>query len=122
MKKGLQGLTALAGLLMLLGGLAFVFSPAIMEPYFSVRASQSHGMGTLRGDLGGAFLSLAAFTLYGSRPGNAKWLAVPVVFLCAILFGRMVHVVLDGLTQDAIRSIVIELVGLVLLERARRTL
>jgi hypothetical protein len=122
MEKGLQGLTILVGLLMLLGGLSFVFFPTIMEPFFSVTAIQGHGMGTIRGDLGGAFLSLSAFTLYGSRPENAKWLAVPVVFLCAILFGRAVHIVLDGITNDAIRSVVIEVIGIVLLEAARRKL
>lgn len=122
MEKGLQGLTILVGLLMLLGGMVLVFSPVAMEPIFSVTAIQGHGMGTIRGDLGGAFLALSVFTLYGSRPENAKWLAVPVIFLCAILFGRVVHIVLDGITNDAIRSVVIEVIGVVLLEGARRKL
>ena len=44
MEKGLQGLTILVGLLMLLGGLSFVFSPTIMEPFFAVTAIANAGM------------------------------------------------------------------------------
>jgi hypothetical protein len=79
-------------------------------------------MGTLRGDLGGLFLTLAVFTLYGSRPGKSAWLAVPVVFMLTVLLGRTVHILIDGLSEPAIRSTVIEIIGLVLLEAARRKL
>jgi len=79
-------------------------------------------LGTLRGDLGGLFLGLAIFTLYGSRRGNSSWLLVPVVFLLTILFGRILHIAIDGLSQPAIRSTVIEIVGILILEMARRKL
>ena len=122
MEKGLRVVLALLALGMLAGAMGFMFDPAVMEADFSVRAIETHGMGTLRGDLGGTFLMLAIFTFHGSRPGNAAWLAVPLVFMLTVLFGRMVHIVLDGLTDPAIRSTVIELVAVALLEYSRRTL
>ena len=107
---------------MLIGAVGFIFNPAAMEADFAVRALETHGMGTLRGDLGGTFLMLAIFTFHGSRPGSAAWLAVPLVFMLTVLFGRVVHIVLDGLTDPAIRSTIIELIAVAILEYARRKL
>ena len=122
MEKALRILLRLLALGMFIGAVGFIFNPAGLEAEFAVGALETHGMGTLRGDLGGAFLMLAIFTFHGSRPGNAAWLAVPLVFMLTVLFGRTVHIVLDGLTDPAIRSTVIELVAVAILEYARRTL
>ena len=122
MEKSLRIAAAFIGISMLIGAIGFMFSPEAMEAQFSVVASRVDGMGTLRGDLGGFFLALSIFTLYGSRPGKSAWLAVPVVFLLAVLLGRTVHVLIDGLSQPAIRSTLIEIVAIVLLEAARRKL
>ena len=122
MEKALRILLRLLALGMFIGAVGFIFNPAGMEAEFAVGVLETHGMGTLRGDLGGAFLMLAIFTFHGSRPGNAAWLAVPLVFMLAVLFGRTVHIVLDGLTDPAIRSTVIELVAVAILEYAHRTL
>ena len=122
MEKALRILLRLLALGMFIGAVGFIFNPAGMEAEFAVGALETHGMGTLRGDLGGAFLMLAIFTFHGSRPGNAAWLAVPLVFMLTVLFGRTVHIVLDGLTDPAIRSTVIELVAVAIIEYARRTL
>ena len=122
MEKGLRIAVVLIGVSMVLGAVGFMFSPEAMEAQFSVVASRVDGMGTLRGDLGGLFLTLAVFTLYGSRPGKSAWLAVPVVFMLAVLFGRTVHILIDGLSEPAIRSVVVEIIALVVLEAARRKL
>ena len=122
MAQSLRFLLRLMALTMLLGALGFIFDPASMEQQFAVTALDTHGMGTLRGDLGGTFLMLALFTFYGAREGHAAWLAVPLVFMITVLFGRMVHIALDGLTDEAIRSTVIELIAVAILEYSRRAL
>ena len=122
MELALRILLRLLALGMLIGAVGFMFNPAAMEADFAVRALETHGMGTLRGDLGGTFLMLALFTFHGSRPGSAAWLAVPLVFMLTVLFGRVVHIVLDGLTDPAIRSTIIELIAVAILEYARRKL
>ena len=122
MELALRILLRLLALGMLIGAVGFIFNPAAMEADFAVRALETHGMGTLRGDLGGTFLMLAIFTFHGSRPGSAAWLAVPLVFMLTVLFGRVVHIVLDGVTDPAIRSTIIELIAVAILEYARRKL
>ena len=122
MDKALPILLKMLSLGMLLGAFGFIFDPVSMEADFAVTALETHGMGTIRGDLGGTFLMLAIFTFYGSRPDNAAWLAVPLVFMLTVLFGRMVHIAIDGLTDPAIRSTVVELAAIALLEYSRRTL
>ena len=86
MEMALRILLRLLALGMFMGSVGFIFNPAGMEADFAVRALETHGMGTLRGDLGGTFLMLAIFTFHGSRPGNAPWLAVPLVFMLTVLF------------------------------------
>ena len=117
--KVLRVILTLMGIVALLGSVGFMLDPAGMEADFAVVASRTDGLGTLRGDLGGMFLTAAIFILYGSRPGKSAWLIVPTVLLFAVLFGRGIHIVLDGLTQPAIRSTLIEIVSIVILEFAR---
>jgi hypothetical protein len=122
MDKGIRIVIVLMGLLALLAGLGFIFVPNQMEAEFSVVASRVDGLGTIRGDLGGMFLMAAGFILYGSRPGNSAWLVVPIVLLITVLFGRTVHIIVDGISQPAIRSTLVEIFALLFLDFARRRL
>lgn len=122
MDKGIRIVVVLMGLLALLAGLGFIFTPTQMEAEFSVVASRLDGLGTIRGDLGGMFLMAAGFILYGSRPGNSAWLVVPIVLLITVLFGRTVHIIVDGISQPAIRSTLVEIFALLFLDFARRRL
>ena len=122
MEKGIRIVLVLMGLLALLAGLGFIFIPVQMETEFSIVASRVDGLGTIRGDLGGMFLMAAGFILYGSRPGKSLWLLVPMVLLVTVLFGRTVHIIVDGISQPAIRSTLIEIFALLFLNYARRRL
>ncbi len=122
MDKGIRIGVVLMGLIALLGGLGFIFAPTQMEADFSIVASRVDGLGTIRGDLGGMFLMVAGFMLYGSRPGKSAWLVVPIVLLLTVLFGRTVHILIDGISQPAIRSTLVEIFALGFLEFSRRKL
>ena len=122
MDKGIRFVLVLMGLLALLAGLGFIFTPTQMEAEFSIVASRVDGLGTIRGDLGGMFLMAAGFILHGSRLGNAAWLVVPMVLLVTVLFGRTVHIIVDGISQPAIRSTLVEVFALLILYYARRRL
>ena len=120
MIKVMRVVLVLMALIMLLGGVGFMFFPSAMEADFAVVASRADGMGTLRGDLGGLFLMLAIFTFYGSWPRKSQWLIVPIVFMVTVMAGRTVHVLIDGISQAAVRSFAVEIVALLLLLWARR--
>lgn len=122
MEKVSRILVNVVGVLTLLGALGFMFSPASMEPDFSVVPTRLDGWGTLRADLGGSLLAITLFTFAGARPGKSQWLWVPVIFMAAFLLGRVVHILIDGISQPAIRSVVIEAVVLVVMELSRRVL
>ena len=113
-------LLLIIALVMLLGAVGFIFFPSAMEADFAVVASRADGMGTIRGDLGGLFLMLAIFTFYGSWPRKSQWLMVPIVFMLTVMAGRTVHVLIDGVSQAAVRSFAVEIVALLVLLWARR--
>jgi hypothetical protein len=122
MEKLCRSLLVAVGVLTLLGALGFMFMPAQMEPDFSILPTRLDGWGTLRADLGGPFLAIALFTFFGTVSGKSQWLWVPVIFMATFLFGRCVHILIDGVSQPAIRSFVVEVVLLVVLEASRRVL
>lgn len=77
MVQSLRVLLRLMALALLLGALGFISDPSSMEALFAITVLGTHGLGTLRGDLGGTFLMLALVTLYGARQGHTAWLAAP---------------------------------------------
>jgi hypothetical protein len=118
----LKIIVVIVGILILIGSFGFIFMPLQMDASFAIVASRPEGLGTLRGDLGGALMMVAIFTLYGARSGQSAWLLVPVTFMLTVLFGRSVHMLVDGVSQPAIRSTVVEIVLVLLLEFSRRRL
>ena len=122
MLKLMRFLVFVIALSMLLGAIGFMFYPWMMQGDFAVVASRVDGMGTIRGDLGGLFLMLSIFTFYGCLPRKSKWLMVPTVFMITVMLGRTVHVLIDGVTQAAIRSFTVEIILLLILLLGRSTL
>jgi len=112
----------LVGFGFLAGAVGFIVMPGMMEPDFAVKWTRIDGMGTLRADLGGAFLGLALFTFAGMRRAQAQWLLVPLVFMGLYLAIRLGHLAVDGVTANGIRSTVVEIVLVVLLYVAHRVL
>lgn len=122
MLKLMRFLVVAIALGMLLGAIGFMFYPWMMQGDFAVVASRVDGMGTIRGDLGGLFLMLSIFTFYGCLRRKSQWLMVPIVFMLTVMMGRTVHVLVDGVTQAAIRSFTAEIIILLILLLARSTL
>ena len=122
MLKLMRFLLLIIALGMLLGAIGFMFYPWMMQGDFAVVASRVDGMGTIRGDLGGLFLMLSVFTFYGCLPRKSQWLMVPTVFMITVMLGRTVHVLIDGVTQAAIRSFTVEIILLLILLLGRSTL
>lgn len=122
MKNLIRTVIAVLAIGLLAVGIGFATaSPRVMSD-FAIAATGPHGMGTVRADLGGCFIALSLFTLFGLRRGQAKWLLVPLQFLGIILLLRLLHLGVDGVTSAGLRSTVIEIVLLALLWGGRRIL
>lgn len=120
--KLMRVLVVLIALGMLLAAIGFMFYPWMMQSDFAVEASRIDGMGTIRGDLGGLFLMLSMFTFYGCLPRKTQWLAVPILFMLTVMLGRTIHILIDGVTDAALRSLIVEFVLLLILLLARSKL
>ena len=62
----------------------------------------------MRGDMGGLFLGIAVFALWGAAAGSARLLTVPAAFLGFIVLGRTLSLIVDG-RSDGARSLAVEL-------------
>lgn len=122
MKNLLRVALALAALGMLLLGLGFAAAVPKVLNDFAIAATSLHGIGNLRADLGGCFVALGLFTLFGLRRGHANWLTVPLVFMVAFLLLRLIHLGVDGVSNEGLRSTAVEIVLLGLFVAARRLL
>lgn len=96
------------GLLFLAVWLGFQIQPEKISAHLFVSASEITGIGTIRGDLGGLFLGLSIFTFLGTFSKQAHWYYIPIVFLAAVLFGRLLNVGIQGMSETSLRPIVIE--------------
>ena len=115
-------LAGAVALLFIATGLRFMLAPADMSMQFFVRADGAAGLSTLRGDLGGAFVGLGTLVLIGLRRGYQELLLAVVLVLVAIIVGRLIGYVVDGVELEAVRSAVVEVVLIAMLLAARSLL
>jgi len=117
-----RALVGLIGLILFLVGLGFLVAPSSMISQFSIYPSSIEGFATMRGDLGGLFLGMAVFSFLGALPSKSRWLIVPAVFLAAIILGRMVNLVCEGVSGPGVGPLLFEIVLVLVLIGAQRTL
>jgi ribonuclease Z len=106
----LRMLTGLVAVLFLALGLGLLLTPERLTGQFALLPSGYPGFSTLRADLGGLFLGMAAFTLIGVLRASSRWLTVPSVFLGFIILGRLLNLLLDGHSREAVRFMALEVV------------
>lgn len=109
-QRVLRYLVALAGLLFLLIGVGLLLAPGRQAAMFAVLPSGSAGLSTIRADLAGLFLVMGACALVGAMSASVAMLAVPTTLLVVIAFGRLVNLISDGTSQEALRSLAVELI------------
>lgn len=110
------------GVMFLALALQLYFIPHTALQLFSISYSDSAGLSTIRGDLGGLFFSLAIFLLLGLREQQRHWLVVSVAIIGFIILGRVVGILIDGNTAYVLAIITIELVIMAMISVAYRVL
>jgi len=122
MDMAFRWLVRLIGVILLMIGLGFLFVPDKLASQFAVHPASVAGIATLRGDLGGLFLGMAVFCFLGALPSRSRWLMVPTVFLAAVILGRMVNLAFEGVTGPGVGPLLFEIVLVLVLIGAKRTL
>jgi ribonuclease Z len=110
------------GVLFLAAGLLFLLAPAQLTDPFALLPAGLAGFSTLRGDLGGLFLGMAAFTLVGAIRPSSSWLTVPSMFLGFIVLGRIFNLLFDGRSPGGERAVALELVLMTVLLLTRASI
>jgi ribonuclease Z len=103
-------------------GLMLWFATEDVAGRFGVEAISVAGLSTLRADLGGLFVALAALCLAGAWKRQRAWLVAAIVLLGAVVGGRLVGLVAVGQSAGALRALAIELGAILILAIAVRTL
>lgn len=99
---------SIVALIFLALALQLYFVPHSVLYLFSISYTDSAGLSTLRGDLGGLFFSLSVFLLLGLRHFQRHWLLAAVLIILFIILGRVIGMSIDELTLHLVRTVAIE--------------
>lgn len=94
----LRSVTAVLGLYFLVVGAGCVLLPEMLAGQFHIVPQGIHGMSTVRGDLGGLFVSMGLLTFVGlrSKRHGAAFLSCVAFVLIVIACARIPGLLLDG--------------------------
>lgn len=118
----LRGLIGLVGVLGLLLALQLWLNPAGPAAKLGLAVTGPLGLATIRADLGGFFAGAGLLALMAAVHSHARLLTAPLLLISLALAGRIVTLVLNGLTPDMVQPMVIEAVLLVILSLGRARL
>ncbi len=107
----LRYLSGTIGLLFVLIGVSLLLAPGRQAALFAIMPSGPAGLSTVRADLAGLFLGMGTFSLVGAAIASDAVLMVPAAFLAMIAAGRLVNLMADGVSADAVRSLLIEVLA-----------
>jgi len=124
MKKSVQFLVFLCSVPLLLLGIKAMFFPASTYALFEVTPTGTFGFNTIRGSIGGLFLTGAALMLTGLWTKNRTWFHAALLMVSIVFAGRIISLILDGWTNVAIPPLVIEvfIIGVMLLASKKEAL
>ena len=108
----LRYLSGAIGLVFILIGISLLLAPGRQSALFAIMTSGPAGLSTVRADLAGLFLGMGAFSVVGAVIASDAMLMVPTAFLVFIAAGRLVNLIADGRSSDALRSLTIEVVAI----------
>lgn len=122
MIRTLQVLNGLLVVVMVGFGLLWMFDPASTQQMMGIGARNLVGMSTLRGDIAGMFLAAGLMLAAGLWTRNTAWFLAVALLMCAIMLGRLVGLVMDGVSSMAIQNLVSEAVIVAITLGAHRKL
>ena len=101
MQIAIKVVVGLIALLLLFMGVNLMFiDPAGAAAGFNVTPLGADGLNTLRGDLGGMFVSGGVLLVLGIIQQKAQWFYAAAILMGLIALGRLVGFVVDGGPSD----------------------
>ncbi len=122
MKIALKIVVGLIAVLLLIGGVSAVIDPSSAATSMGVTPEGILGLSTLRGDIGGMFVTGTVLLVLGIVRGQTLWFLAVAVLMGMIALGRLVGFVVDGVESSVLTPFVFEVVFVVLLVFAHRQL
>lgn len=110
MSLALRSMCGLVGLLFLMLGVRWMFSPEAIAAESGIALLDTLGFNTARGDIGGLFISGAVLVTVGLLRAKAEWLRAMAVMVGCVALGRAVGMLLDGFAGASLTPFVIELI------------
>jgi len=115
MKRTMQLVIGLVGLLNIVMGMSFLFNPTKMAGEFALSPLGTQGMATMRADFPAFFLTGAVFSLIGAWRADRLALTVPLTLLTFALLGRFISIAIDGTAPTTIPPMIVEAAMIALL-------
>ncbi len=91
-------------------GLRSMLAPKRMAEAQSIAPEGVAGLNTIRGVLGGLFLSCVAMLVLGLATGETLWFLAVAILMGVVVVGRLVGVATDGFDKAVAPALVVELV------------
>jgi len=117
-----RGAVALVGLFFTAMGLTALFMPEQIAEIFQLTANSEVGRSAIRADLGGFFLGGGLLALAGVVRSKAHWLGAATLLIVIALSGRIIGGLSGGFPEAVIQSMAVEIVLILILVTAMRTL
>jgi hypothetical protein len=81
-----------------------------MAETFALNPQTSHRLNTFRGDRGGFLLGSGLMMVMGLGRNHTPWFLAVALIISALVFGRLVGFVFDGIDMTVVPAFVVELV------------
>ena len=117
-------LVSLVGLFFTGAGLLWLSNPETGAVQFGITLNGIQGLSTGRADVGGMFMAAAVLSFLGLRGGQlaAGYLNAVAIMMAFVATGRVIGFALDGVVQMGLVPFVFEVIFLVVMVTAARSL
>ena len=119
---GLRILVGVLGLLSVAMAARIWVDPSAAAAQMGLLVNGPLGQATLRADVAGLFAAIGGLSVFGALKGDGRWLLAPLCLVVAALAGRLLNLALAGFTVEQAPPILIEVLIVLILGAAFRTL
>ncbi|NNC98953.1 MAG: DUF4345 family protein [Gammaproteobacteria bacterium] len=103
-------------------GFGAMFDPYPVADQFAIELLGTHGLSTMRGDVGGLLLGSVIMAIIGLWRNNTVWFLAVAVMMLTVASGRLVGFLMDGVTPAVMTPLVAELIIAAVMIAAHRML